>query len=133
MVIPKEYYQKTSGLQSLSRSLIQIGNPLIAAAIYSLSGLDAVIGVDLITFSIAFIALAIFIKIPDIPDSDKNEGNVLSLAKDTLPLTRIVEPTVSWFVVMFGIKFTFLSDCGVSCLTTKCYCGPHVKALTVVS
>ena len=33
LVVPKEYYQKTSGLQSLSRSLISIGNPLIAAAV----------------------------------------------------------------------------------------------------
>ena len=27
MIIPKEYYQKTGGLQALSRSLITIGNP----------------------------------------------------------------------------------------------------------
>ena len=34
MVVPKEYYQKTGGLQSLSRSLVTIGNPIIASAIY---------------------------------------------------------------------------------------------------
>ncbi|MBR6401868.1 MAG: hypothetical protein IKS48_00625 [Eubacterium sp.] len=33
MVIPKEHYQKTGGLQSLSRSIISIGNPIIAAAL----------------------------------------------------------------------------------------------------
>ena len=105
MVIPKEYYQKTSGLQSLSRSLIQIGNPLIAAAVYSLSGLDAVIGVDLITFSIAFIALAIFIKIPDIPDSDKNEGNVLSLAKEGLSYLK-GNPMILYVILfMAGVNF----------------------------
>ena len=105
MVIPKEYYQKTSGLQSLSRSLIQIGNPLIAAAVYSLSGLDAVIGVDLITFSIAFIALAIFIKIPDIPDSDKNERNVLSLAKEGLSYLK-GNPMILYVILfMAGVNF----------------------------
>ena len=31
LVIPKEQYQRTSGLQSLSRSVISVGNPLIAA------------------------------------------------------------------------------------------------------
>ena len=51
MIIPKEYYQKTSGLQSLSRSLVTIGNPVIASAIYGIAGLDAAIGADLITFA----------------------------------------------------------------------------------
>ena len=33
-VVPKEYYQRTSGLQSLSRSLISFGNPLIGSGLY---------------------------------------------------------------------------------------------------
>ena len=33
LIIPKEAYQKTSGYQSLSRSLITIGNPLLASAL----------------------------------------------------------------------------------------------------
>ena len=41
LVVPKDQYQRTSGLQSLSRSLISIGNPLIAAAVYGMAGLDA--------------------------------------------------------------------------------------------
>ena len=48
LIIPKEYYQKTSGLQSLSRSLITIGNPIIAVAVYGFAGLDAAIAIDLI-------------------------------------------------------------------------------------
>ncbi|WP_458459652.1 MFS transporter, partial [Pseudobutyrivibrio sp.] len=43
LVVPKDDYQKTSGLQSLSRSLISIGNPIIAASLYGLAGLDIVI------------------------------------------------------------------------------------------
>jgi len=38
LVIPRKYDQKTSGLQSLSRSLISIGNPLIASALYGFGG-----------------------------------------------------------------------------------------------
>ena len=56
LVIPRKYDQKTSGLQSLSRSLISIGNPLIASALYGFGGLDAVIAIDLITFAIAFLS-----------------------------------------------------------------------------
>ena len=72
MIIPKEYYQKTGGLQALSRSLITIGNPVIAAALYGLAGLDAAIAVDLITFAIAYIALACFIKMPDVTGDKKD-------------------------------------------------------------
>ena len=46
LVIPKAQYQKTGGLQSLSRSLISIGNPLIAAAVYGAAGLEAVYAFD---------------------------------------------------------------------------------------
>ena len=35
LITPNEHYQKTSGLRSLSRSLISILNPLIATALYS--------------------------------------------------------------------------------------------------
>ena len=38
LIVPEKYYQKTSGLRSLSRSLISIMNPLIATALYSLAG-----------------------------------------------------------------------------------------------
>ena len=61
LIVPKEQYQRTSGLQSLSRSLISIGNPLIASAVYGNLGLDAVMIVDLTTFGIAFLSLLFFI------------------------------------------------------------------------
>ena len=64
LIVPEEYYQKTSGLCSLSRSLISILNPLIATALYSFAGLNIVIAVDLGSFSVAFLALLFFIKIP---------------------------------------------------------------------
>lgn len=54
LVVPKEHYQKASALQSLSRSVVNIGTPLIASALYGLAGLDAVIAVDLVTFCRGF-------------------------------------------------------------------------------
>lgn len=80
LIVPKKYYQKTSGLCSLSRSLISILNPLIATALYSFAGLDIVIAVDLASFAVAFLALLFFIKIPQ-NSSEKGE-RVLNLAKE---------------------------------------------------
>ncbi|MBR5761725.1 MAG: MFS transporter, partial [Lachnospiraceae bacterium] len=65
MLTPPEDYQKTSGLMSLSRSIISIGNPILASALYGIAGLDAVIGVDMVTFAIAFVTLAFFVRLPE--------------------------------------------------------------------
>ena len=105
LIVPKEYYQKTSGLQSLSRSLISIGSPLIASALYGLAGLDAVIAVDLVTFAAAFIALAFFILIPEISSDGKTEGNVLTLAAEGLRFLK-ANPLVLYVILfMSGVNF----------------------------
>ncbi len=70
LLIPKEDYQKTSGLRSFSQSLNSILTPVIATALFSFSGIESVIAVDIITFVVAFVSLWLFIKIPEPP---KNE------------------------------------------------------------
>ena len=88
LVIPRKYDQKTSGLQSLSRSLISIGSPLIASALYGFGGLDAVIAIDLITFGIAFLSLLCLIQLPKTQADTAAEKNVLRLAKEGLQFLR---------------------------------------------
>ncbi len=106
LIIPKEHYQKTSGFQQLSRSLISIGNPIIAAAIYGLAGLDAAIAVDLLTFAIAFVTLLFFIKLPAIGEStDKNES-VLKLAKEGLRFLKETPLILTIIMFMSGVNLT---------------------------
>ena len=66
IIVPEKYYQRTSGLRSLSRSLVSVLNPLIATALYSFVGLTGVIAVDIGSFAVAFIALLFFIWSPRI-------------------------------------------------------------------
>ena len=80
LVVRKEQYQRISGLQSLSRSLISIGSPLMAAAVYGAAGLGAVIILDLVSFSVAFMTLACAIQIPAVRAGTETEENVLMLA-----------------------------------------------------
>ena len=105
LVIPKEYYQKTGGLQSLSRSLVSIGNPIIAAALYGIAGLNAVIAVDLTTFVIAFTALALFIKLPKVSEENGNEGTVLQLAKEGLAYLKKTPMILFVILFMSGVNF----------------------------
>ena len=104
LIVPKEQYQRTSGLQSLSRSLISIGNPLIASALYGIAGLDAVIAVDLISFGIAFMALLCFIRLPDIPVESAEEESMLTMAKEGLRFLK-KNPLVLYVILfMAGVN-----------------------------
>ena len=105
MVIPKEHYQRTSGLQQLSRSLVTIGNPIIAAAIYGLAGLTSVIMIDLVSFAVAFVALACFINIPEVSEKEANEGSVLTLAKEGLVYLK--DNPMILYIILFlaGVNF----------------------------
>ncbi len=70
MLIPEKHYQFTSGLRSFSQSLNSILTPVIATALFTLSGIDTVIAVDLATFAVAFLTL-IFIRIPEAPKGEE--------------------------------------------------------------
>ena len=105
LIVPKEYYQKTSGLQSLSRSVTSIGSPLIASMLYGLAGLNAVIAVDLVTFTAAFLALAFFIGIPEVSSDKKGGGNVLKLAKEGLLFLKDNPLVLNVILFMSGVNF----------------------------
>ena len=65
LLIPKRFYQKTSGLRSFSQSLNSILTPILATALFSLAGMEAVIAIDLATFAAAFLTLWLLIRIPE--------------------------------------------------------------------
>ena len=102
LVIPEKYYQKTSGLRSLSGSLISILNPLAATALYSFAGLNGVIAVDIGSFTIAFTALLFFIRIPE-NKTDKGES-VLVLAKEGLIFLRENPLIMALILFMSGVN-----------------------------
>lgn len=99
LVVPRAYYQKTSGLQSLSRSLISIVSPLLASALYGLAGLGAVIAADLASFAVAFVTLACFIRLPALYAGTKGEEKLLKLAGEGLRFLR--ENPLVLYVILF--------------------------------
>lgn len=102
LIMPKKYYQRTSGLRSLSGSLISVLNPLSATALYSFVGLNGVIAVDLGSFVIAFTALLLFIKIPE-SKRDKQES-VLVLAKEGLAFLKRTPLIMTLILFMAGVN-----------------------------
>ena len=102
LIIPEKYYQKTSGLRSLSRSLISILNPLIATALYAFIGLNGVIAVDIGSFVIAFVALLFFITIPE-SQSERKES-ILVLAKEGIAFLKENPMTFTLILFMSGVN-----------------------------
>lgn len=102
LIMPKKYYQKTSGLRSLSSSLISVLNPLIATALYSFIGLNGVIAAGVSSFLVAFTALLFFVKIPE-NKNDKKES-ILVLAKEGLMFLRENPLIMALILFMSGVN-----------------------------
>ena len=94
LITPKEQYQRTSGLRSFSNSLVTILHPIIATSLYAIAGMDGVIGVDLATFAVAFVALAACVPIPSLEKRDsfieRKSRSILFASKWFNPLADTV-------------------------------------------
>ncbi len=101
MLIPKESYQRTSGLRSLSDSLNSILTPVFATAVFSFGGLSAVIAVDLITFAAAFTVLGVFIKIPEPQSAQKEKTSLLRSAREGLSWLKS-KPVVLYLILFLA-------------------------------
>ena len=104
VLVPKQEYQRTSGLKSLSRSLISIGSPLLAPALYGLAGLDAVIAADLASFALAFAALALFIRLPSSSPVSGEEASVLKMAGEGIGFLRQTPLVLHAILFMSGVN-----------------------------
>lgn len=81
LLTPPKHYQRVSGMRSFSNSLTGILTPVIASAILSFFGIKAVIGIDLLTFGIAFCCLLFLIRIPKIQQMKTKQEPILQAAK----------------------------------------------------
>ena len=105
LLIPKAYYQKTSALRSFSQSLNTILMPVLAAALYGLSGMEGVIAADLGTFLIAFMTLLFFIRIPEKELPAKEKEPLLSSARAGLKWLRLHPLVLTLMLFLAAINF----------------------------
>ena len=88
LLIPKEYYQQTSGLRSLAQSMNSILTPILATALFTFAGMDLVIAFDLLTFAAAFLTLLLFIRIPPCGGGEQEREKLLASARKGLSWLR---------------------------------------------
>ena len=106
LLTPKKHYQKVSGLQSFSNSLVSILTPVIATAFFSLFGIWAVMIFDLLTFSVAFAVLLCFVDIPQIQQETKETESVLKSAKEGLQYLKQNRGILDLILFLAAINFT---------------------------
>ena len=106
LITPQKHYQKTSGLRSLSNSIVTILNPMLATSLYAFAGIEAVIYVDLATFALAFWVLLVFIRIPPIMRKEEAEGeSFLSAAGSGLKYLREQPLILLLILFLAGVNF----------------------------
>lgn len=74
LVTPEDKYQKAGSFNALAYSVVNMASPVIATALYSVGGLTLVIIVDLSTFTVAFLSLLFFVRVPEM-EKEKYENN----------------------------------------------------------
>lgn len=78
LITPREQYQRTSALRSLSGSLVTILHPPLAAGLFALVGMEGVIWTDLATFGAAFSSLLLFVRIPPAEGGEERQPLLVS-------------------------------------------------------
>lgn len=92
LLTPKDQVQRVSGLQSLSSSLVTLLSPVLATAVLTLLGLEAVIVFDLATCAVAVAAMILWVRIPESPAPAKK-----------VPLTQSAREGLRWLVKNRGV------------------------------
>ena len=83
LLTPKKYFQQASAVKSFTGSVVNILTPMLATALLTLTSIEVVIAVDLISFAIAFVSLLCFVKIPEVK-TEKAQEKMLRAVADGL-------------------------------------------------
>jgi len=82
IIVPKNKYEKISGLMSVSENLNTVLYPMLAAALMGFSSIEAVLLFDIGAFMFAIIIMIFFIKIPEVQLEEDNEEKIFSGFKE---------------------------------------------------
>jgi DHA3 family macrolide efflux protein-like MFS transporter len=89
-MVPQKQYVRANGLMSILNDGPEVFGPLIAGALYLLSGLEGVLAINLLAFVISIGAL-LFVEVPETPQTREGELSHSKFLKE----------------VLYGIKYIF--------------------------
>lgn len=105
LVTPEDKYQKAGSLNALAYSVINMASPVIATALYSVGGLTLVIIVDLSTFTVAFLSLLFFVRIPEMKKEKHEDSHIMMDLKEALSFLRTNMGILQVILFLAAINF----------------------------
>ena len=105
LVTPEDKYQKAGSLNALAYSVINMASPVIATALYSVGGLTLVIIVDLSTFTVAFLSLLFFVRIPEMKKEKHEDSHIMMDLKEALSFLRTNMGILQVILFLASINF----------------------------
>lgn len=81
-IVPKKFYMKTGGLQSISGSVVGILTPAMATALIAFWGISIIFIIDVATFIFAFLTLLCIVEIPSTISRSTNRKINISYLQD---------------------------------------------------
>ena len=105
LVTPEDKYQKAGSLNALAYSVINMASPVIATALYSVGGLTLVIIVDLSTFTVAFLSLLSFVRIPEMKSEKREDSHIMMDLKEALCFLRANMGILQVILFLAAINF----------------------------
>lgn len=105
LVTPEDKYQKAGSLNALAYSVINMASPVIATALYSVGGLTLVIIVDLSTFTVAFLSLLFFVRIPEMKKKKHEDSHIMMELKEALSFLRTNMGILQVILFLAAINF----------------------------
>jgi len=103
-LLPQKHYQRVGGLRYLSSSLNGILNPIIATAMMTLLGMEAVILFDLFTFAVAFLVLLLFVRIPEGEAHEGKKESLMVSVRQGLAFLRVKKGILSLVFFLAAIN-----------------------------
>ena len=110
LLVPKEHYARTGGLQGFSGAAVSILAPALGALLVASGGLDLVLIIDLGTFAFAFLILLFLIRIPE---AERQKADQEPFSKTCLAGIRYLqEHTAIFRITLFLAVINFLAKLG---------------------
>lgn len=81
-IVPKDKLVNISGMNSFSGNLTTVLTPVLASALFAVSGLRVILLIDLGSFAVAFLVLLFLISIPESETGEENSVSVLAGCKE---------------------------------------------------
>lgn len=105
-IVPEEKLMRVNGVNGTLQSIIFFASPLLSAGLLSITTLEMILFVDVVTAVIA-IGILLFLKLEHVRKEVKNEGYFTEF-KAGLRYARS-QPYLKWFFIFFSILFFLMA------------------------